>query len=193
MTNKTVEEVFLKERTCSNYDKTPVELELLQEIYDTMKFGPTSANSCPLRIIFVQSARGKEMLASCAMQGNVEKINSAPVTAIFAYDLKFYEKLSTLFPHNKDIQKYFSSNDDVINDTAQRNSTLQAAYFMMIARNKGLGCGPMSGFDPNAVNKHFLNDTNYKVNFICTLGYRAKEESYDRLPRLDFDEVCTIV
>lgn len=192
--NKSIEEIFLKERTCYNFDSGKyVEKSLLKEIYDIMKMGPTSANSSPLRMVFVESDLAKDKLVSCVMDGNVKNIISAPLTVIFAYDIKFYNKMDRLFSHNPSMASFFSSDDSIAAETAIRNSTLQAAYFMVVARSKGLSCAPMSGFDANKINKEFLDNSSFRVNFICALGYRAADEAYPRLPRLDFEEVSKIV
>lgn len=162
-------------------------------IYNLMKLGPTSANGCPLRIIFVQSAAEKEKLCKVMMDSNVEKVKSSPVTAIFAYDLNFYEKMDKLYPTGKMIKDYFSSLDESARTVeAMRNSSLQAAYFMMAARNEGVDCGPMSGLDYTALNEAFFKGTNYRANFTCNLGYRDGDNPYPKLPRLDFDETCEI-
>lgn len=192
--DKSIAEIFLKERTCYNFDSNkPVSQSLLKEIYDIMKMGPTSANCSPLRMVFVESKLEKDRLLSCVMDGNVNNIQSAPMTVIFAYDLKFYEKMDKLFAHNPNMKSFFSGSESVAVDTAIRNSTLQAAYFMIVARSKGLALAPMSGFDSAKINKEFFNDSGLRVNFISSLGYRSQEEVYLRLPRLDFDEVCKIV
>lgn len=193
MTLKTIDEIFLNERTCYHYAERIVARELLQEIYDLMKMGSTSANCSPLRIVFVESPIEKAKLVNCVMEGNKAHINAAPVTALFAYDIKFYNNLPKLFAHNPGMKDYFSSSESVILDTATRNSTLQAAYFMIIARAKGLALGPMSGFDPEKINTTFFAGTDYKINFICNLGYREVEETNPRLPRLAFDEACKVV
>ncbi|MBP7190049.1 MAG: malonic semialdehyde reductase [Rickettsiaceae bacterium] len=193
MVSKSIEEIFLNERTCYNFADVPVSDDLLKEIYDIMKMGPTSANGCPLRIAFVKTPESKEKLISCAMEGNVANIKAAPVTAIFAYDMKFYDKLPELFPHNPGIKGYFSSSESVVIENALRNSSLQAAYFMIVARAKGLSCSPMGGFDSAKLNQTFFPDGNYRVNFICNLGYRSKEEIHPRLPRLSFEDCCRFV
>ena len=189
---RTIDDIF-NDRTCYKFLDKPVPKDLLVKIYDTMKLGPTSGNSSPLRIVFVQSAAEKEKLCKVAMEPNIAKIMSAPVTALFAYDLKFTEYMDKLYPTGKAMKDYFSSSDAVAFDTATRNSTLQAGYFMMIARGAGLACGPMSGFDPNGVNEAFFKNSNHRINFICNLGYRDGENSYPRLPRLAFDEFCRVV
>lgn len=158
-----------------------------------MKLGPTSANSCPLRIIFVQSKAQKEKLLKCMMEGNVEKTRMAPVSAIFAYDTKFYTKMDKIYPVSPAMKDFFASSESIALDTANRNSTLQAAYFMVVARSLGLDCGPMSGLDAGAIEKEFLSETGFKVNFVCNLGYRDGDNPFPRLPKLDFVEVCKIV
>lgn len=189
---KTINEIF-SERTCYKFQSTPIEKGLLIKIYDLMKFGPTSGNSCPLRIIFVQSQQEKEKLMTCVAEMNKAKIASAPVTALFAYDLKFFTKMDKLYPTGKALQQVFASSEAIAVDTAYRNSSLQAAYFMVIARSMGLDCGGMSGFDQALVNEAFFKNTDLRINFICNLGYRDGENPYPRLPRLDFDESCKIV
>jgi 3-hydroxypropanoate dehydrogenase len=186
-------DAIFQDRTCYKFLDKKVDKSLLKEIYDLMKLGPTSANICPLRIKFVISTAEKEKLYKCVAPTNVEKIKSAPVTAIFAYDMKFYDLVPKLFPINPSFKDYFSSSESIAFDNAFRNSTLQAAYFMMIARGMGLDCGPMSGFDADSVNSAFFSNTNYKVNFICNLGYKDGQNPYPRLPRLEFDECCQIV
>ena len=189
---KTINEIFL-ERTYYKFLDKPVDKSLLVKIYDLMKLGPTSGNSCPLRIIFVQSQKEKEKLMACVAEMNKAKIASAPVTALFAYDLKFFNKMDRLYPTGKALQQVFASSEVIAADTAFRNSTLQAAYFMIIARSMGLDCGGMSGFDSALVNEAFFKDTDLKINFICNLGYRDGENPYPRLPRLDFDEICKVI
>lgn len=188
---KNIEEIF-QDRTYYKFSNKPVSTEIIKEIYDLMKLGPTSGNSCPLRITFIESEEAKEKLYPCLMPGNVEKVRSAPVAAIFAYDTKFYDEMPKLFPGNKGMHDYFASSESIALDTAYRNSTLQAAYFMVIARGKGLACGPLSGFNNAEVDKIFLGGTSYKSNFICNIGYPDGHNNFPRLPRLEFDECCKI-
>lgn len=190
---RTIDNIF-NDRTCSKFLDKPVSQEMLVKIYDLMKMGPTSANGCPLRIFFVQSTSEKEKLCKTAMEANIAKIKSAPVTALFAYDMKFYEKMDKLYPTGKALQSLLAkSTVDLIDREALRNSSLQASYFMIIARGLGLDCGPMSGFDPAALNEAFFKNTNYRINFICNLGYKDGNSPYPRLPRLEFEEVCKIL
>ena len=189
---RTVEEVF-NDRTCYKFSNKEVSAQLLQKIYDTMKLGPTSANCCPLRILFVTSSQEREKLAACAMDANAERIKACPVIAIFAYDMKFYELLPKLFPHNIGMKDYFSSDPEIIASNAMRNSTLQAAYFIMIARSHGLDCGPMSGFNAEAVKENYYDGKYYKVKILCNIGYREGANEYPRSPRLEFAEACKII
>ena len=142
--------------------------------------------------MFIQSADAKKRLLECVAPGNADAVTSAPVTALFAYDAKFTDKMSILCPHNPSIAEYFK-NPKVGLDTAMRNATLQAAYFMIVARSKGLACGPMSGFDSIKLETTFFQGTHWKANFICNLGYANGEPKYPRLPRLGFDDVCRVV
>lgn len=187
-----IKELFEKGRTYTSFQNKPVPQKLLEEIYDLTKMGPTSANCCPLRIIFVQSEGAKKRLVECVMPGNAASIKSAPITALFMYDERFADKMHILFPHNPGMAEYFK-NADVALDTGTRNSTLQAAYFMVIARSKGLACGPMSGFDPIKLETAFCIGSHWKANFICTLGYADGEPKFPRLPRLSFNDVCRVV
>lgn len=186
------DQLFRNARTATHWLDQPVAPELLQKIHDTMRFGPTSANCCPLRIVFVQTPEGKEKLKPCLDAGNVDKSMSAPVTAIFAQDMKFHEHMKFLFPHT-DARAWFEGNDKLIESTAFRNSTLQAAYFMIVARGFGLSCGPMSGFNADMMNETFFAGTSFKANFICNLGYGDHSKDFPRAPRFAFDDVCKIV
>lgn len=193
MTTKTIEEIFA-ERTCYHFSDKAVPLSVLQEIYDTIKLGPTFGNCCPLRIVFVQSASENEKLKACVAEGsNAMQVDAAPVTALFAHDTKFYKKMDRLFPVSPGLAKMLEENKDMAEATMKRNSALQGGYFMMVARAKGLGCGPKSGFNEEAINKAFFAGTDHKINFICTLGYRSQDEEHPRMERLTFDEVCKIV
>jgi len=184
--------VFHTARTQNGWLPQPVSRELLQQVWDLAKMGPTAANSLPLRIVFVMTPEAKARLKPHLSPGNVEKTMAAPVTGIFAYDLEFYEKLPRLFPH-ADARSWFAGNDELIRTAAFRNGTLQAAYFMLAARSLGLDCGPMSGFDNAGVDREFFPDGKVKSNFICSLGHGDPSKVFPRNPRLDFDEACTVV
>jgi len=184
--------LFRNARTHNGWLDKPVTDAQLQEIYDLLKWAPTSANCSPARIVFVKSAEGKEKLSPCMAPGNVDKTKAAPVTAIIGMDTAFYEKLPQLFPH-ADAKSWFVGNQPMIDATAFRNSSLQGAYFIVAARAIGLDCGPMSGFDADKVNAAFFAGTSVKVNFICNLGYGDPAKLYGRSPRLSFDEACKVV
>ena len=187
-----VNALFEKGRSCHNFSSRKVSRVLLEEIYDLAKMGPTSYNTCPMRVIFVESADAKKKLLDCVMSGNVEPTKSAPVTALFAYDTRFADQMPILVPGNAGAIEFFKD-QKVAHETATRNATLQAAYFMVVARSKGLACGPMSGFDPIKLETAFLQGTHWKIDFICNLGYANGEPKYPRLPRLAFDQACRIV
>jgi 3-hydroxypropanoate dehydrogenase len=187
-----LEQIFTKARTHSIWLPEPVGDDLLLHIYDLMKMGPTSANSCPARILFVRSKEAKEKLAPCLSPGNVEKTMSAPVTAIVAQDLQFYEKLPVLYPF-ADARSWFAGKPAFIESTAFRNSSLQGAYFIIAARSLGLDCGPMSGFDNAKVDAAFFEGTSWKSNFLCNLGYGDPSKLHPRAPRLKFEEACKVV
>jgi len=187
-----LEGIFIKARTHSAWLPKPVSDELLHQIYDLLKWGPTSANCGPARVAFVKSEEAKERLLACMAPGNVDKTRAAPVTAIIAYDLEFYEKLPKLFPF-ADARSWFVGNKPLIESTAFRNGTLQGAYFIIAARSLGLDCGPMSGFDNAKVDEAFFQGTTWKSNFVCNLGYGDPGKLYPRAPRLEFDEACKIL
>ncbi len=168
----------------------PVPKKLLEELYEITASGATSMNTCPARFIFVTSDEGKQRLAKSLKEKNVEKMVSAPVTAIIAYDLDFWEHLPYLFPH-EDRRGFFKGKAAYIEDTAYRNSTLQGAYFMIAARALGLDVGAMSGFSNEIVDQEFFADTNLKSNFLCNLGYADETALFQKLPRFAFDEVCS--
>jgi 3-hydroxypropanoate dehydrogenase len=184
--------LFRKARTYNSWNGRPVQQFTLNELYDLMKMGPTSANCCPLRITFVTSQEAKEKLRSCLMEGNIEKTMGAPVTAILAYDPKFYEQLEFLTPAF-DAKSMFLSNPDELVNNAKRNATLQVGYFILAARSLGLDCGPMTGFYPTKVDEAFFQDTGFKSDILCNLGYGNDDTLYPRAPRLNFVDACQII
>ena len=185
--------LFRNARTHSVWRDKTVDDALLMQVYDLAKLGPTSANMCPLRIVFVKSHEAKERLKPALDAGNVDKTMKAPVTAIIGMDVRFYEKLPELFPH-ADAKAWFKDLPvSVLEAIALRNSSLQGAYFMIAARSLGLDCGPMSGFDNAKVDEAFFAGTTVKSNFLCNLGYRDASKLHPRSPRLTFEEACKIV
>jgi len=198
--------LFREARTHRIWLPKPVPDEILRELYDVAKWGPTSANTCPARFVFLRSAASKERLRPCLAPGNVQNTMSAPVTVIIAYDLKFYEKLPKLFPHNPATRDSFARNTQLVEETAKRNSTLQGAYLMLAARALGLDCGPMSGFDNAKVDEEFFAAGkceacepeffpagHVKSNFLCNLGYGDSSKLFPRGPRLEFKEACSLL
>jgi len=184
--------IFREARTHYAWKETPVSEDTLREIYHLMKLGPTSANTTPLRIVFLTTPEAKERLLPALAEMNVEKSRTAPVVALFAYDLEFYEKLPKLMPH-RDFRPFFVGNPELILKSAIQNSSLQAGYFMLAARALGLDCGPMGGFDADKVNAEFFPDGKWKINFVCNLGYGTGEGIFPRLPRLDFEEATVVL
>jgi len=186
-------QIFLEARTYNGWLDKPVTDEHLREVYDLMKWGPTSANSSPARFVFIRSQAGKERLRPALSAGNVDKTMAAPVTVIVAYDLQFHEKLLQLFPHKPAMRDLFASNAPLGEETARRNSSLQGAYLIIAARALGLDCGPMSGFDNAKLDAEFFPGGGVKSNFLCNIGYGDPSSFSARLPRLDFDDACTIL
>jgi 3-hydroxypropanoate dehydrogenase len=184
--------LFRQARTHRAWLPETVPEDLLHQLYDLFKMGPTSANSSPARVVFVQSAEGKARLLPALAPGNVQKTRTAPVTAIVAYDIEFYEKLPQLNP-SADAKSWFAGNAALIEETAFRNGSLQGAYLILAARALGLDCGPMSGFDAGKVNAEFFPDGKWKANFICNLGHGDPSKLFPRQPRLAFEEACRIL
>src|SRR5438094_965504 len=185
--------LFRKARTHSVWTDKPVDDELLRQVYDLAKMGPTSANMCPLRIVFVKSPAGKEKLKPCLDAGNVNKTMKAPVTAVIGMDVHFFEKLPKLYPQT-DAKAWFKDlPDNVLEYITLRNSSLQGAYFMLAARSLGLDCGPMSGFNNAKVDAAFFAGTTVKSNFLCNLGHGDPGKLHPRSPRLTFDEACKVL
>lgn len=187
----TLDQLFRQARTHYHWQDRPVDPQLLTQLYDLMKMGPTSANISPARLVFVVSKEAKEKLRPCLDAGNVEKTMAAPVTAIIGMDMEFYEKLPKLFPHT-DARPWFAGQPQKIADSAFRNSSLQGAYLIMAARALGLDCGPMSGFDAKKLDEAFFAGTAITSNFLCNLGYGVAENLFPRSPRLDFSEACRV-
>lgn len=184
--------LFREARTHNGWLPRPVSDELLKQIYELMKWAPTSANSSPARIVFVKSEAAKQRLLPALAPGNVEKTMSAPVTAIVAHDLAFHERLPELFPH-ADARSWFAGNDPLIEATAFRNGSLQGAYLMLAARALGLDVGAMSGFDNAMVDAEFFPGATVRSNFLVNLGYGDASRLYPRSPRLSFAEAARIV
>ena len=184
--------LFRRARSYNGYVDKPVGADQLRAIWDLVKFGPTSANMLPARIIWCVSQEAKDKLAALASGTNGPKIQAAPVTAIIGMDLEFYEHLPRLFPH-ADARSWFAGNDKLVEVSAFRNSSLQGGYFIMAARALGLDTGPMSGFDNDAVDAAFFPGTKVKSNFITTLGYGDPATIFDRSPRPDFEDFNKII
>jgi len=182
--------LFRQARTHHAWRPKPVPVALLQEIYEVFKFGPTSTNGNPCRIVFVNTEEGKEKLYPAISPGNVPKFKGAPVTAIIAYDLRFFDNLPRLFPH-KDMVGMYANDIPHAEEAAFRNGSMQGAYFIIAARAFGLDVGPMSGFNNHKVDDAFFAGTSLRSNFLCNLGYGDESALFSRLPRFDFDEVCS--
>jgi 3-hydroxypropanoate dehydrogenase len=185
--------IFREARTHIAWLDQPVDDALLQRVYELARMGPTSANMCPMRIIFVKSREAKETLKPALDPGNVDKTMKAPVTAIIGMDVRFYEYLPKLYPHANAKAWFQDLPPNVLEYVALRNSSLQGAYFILAARSLGLDCGPMSGFDNAKVDAAFFAGTTVKSNFLCNLGHGDATKLHPRSPRLSFDEACTVL
>ncbi len=185
------EQLFTEARTQNGWLDTPVPDASLHALYELLKWGPTSANCSPARLVFVRSEAAKAKLAACMLPANAAKVSQAPVTAIIGMDMAFFERLPQLFPH-ADAKAWFVGNTALIEATALRNSSLQGAYLMLAARTLGLGCGPMSGFDAAQVDAAFWAGSTVRTNFVCSLGQGDPAKVFPRSPRLAFDEACRL-
>jgi|GEM_PF-114726 len=184
--------LFREARSFSHWQDRPVSDTQLQALYALMKWGPTAANSCPARLRFIKSEEAKARLKPCLADGNVEKSMSAPVVAVIAMDLQFHEELPRLFPHT-DARAWFAGKPEKIAASATLNTALQGAYLIMAARSIGLDCGPMSGFDNDALDAEFFPGGQVKSLFICALGYGERSRLHPRGPRMAFEEVAEIL
>jgi 3-hydroxypropanoate dehydrogenase len=206
LNDEALDTLFRGARTHNAWLKKPVKDETLRQLYDLLKWGPTSANGLPLRVLFLRTPKAKERLRPTLAPGNVEKTMAAPVTAIIAYDELFYERMPVLFPHSPGMRNFFANSPELSHVTAFRNGTLQGAYLILAARALGLDCGPLSGFDNAKVDAEFFpapasgeaeNDVmqagRIKSNFICNLGYGDPTALHPRNPRIGFDEACKLL
>lgn len=188
-----LDQLFRHARSYNGWQDAPVQDVTLQALYELLKWGPTSANCSPARFLFVKSREAKEKLRPHLLPGNVEKVMTAPVTVIIGEDLRFYDRIPQLLPHNPAAREWFSTDEKVAETTAFRNAALQGAYLMLAARALGLDCGPMSGFDNQGVDAAFFAGTSRRSNFLCALGHGAPASVFPRSPRLAFDEACEIL
>ena len=193
LSDKDFDLLFRNARSHTKWRDNPVSDVTLQALYDLMRWGPTSANCCPARIVFAKSDDARERLARCVAKMNVVNVRTAPVVAVIGYDSRFYDLLAKLLPDNPKARELFTNDEALAEETAFRNSTLQGAYLIIAARALGLDCGPMSGFDGTAVDKEFFPGGRIKTNFICSIGNGDREGLVRRGPRLDFDEACAIL
>lgn len=190
--DRALDRLFREARTHNKWTDRPVPDAKLRELYDLLKWGPTSANASPARFVFVRTPEGKAKLKPALSAGNVEKTMTAPVTVIVAHDLHFYDRLPELFPHAPDAKTWFTGSYSFAEQTAFRNSSLQGAYLILAARAVGLDAGPMSGFDNAKVDEAFLAGTNWKSNFLVNLGYGDPAGLFPRNPRLSFEEAARL-
>ncbi len=187
--------LFREAHTHNGWLPKPVDDEMLRKLYDLMKWAPTSANTSPMRIVFVKSPAGKERLKRALSPGNVEKTMAAPVCAIVATDMKFYQHIPKLWPHQPEFANLFTQpgKEEFTKVHAFRNATLQGAYLILAARALGLDCGPMSGFDNAKLDEEFFSDVPWKSNFLVNIGYGDPSKIKPRNPRLSFEEACRVV
>jgi 3-hydroxypropanoate dehydrogenase len=189
ISREALDQLFCEARTHSTWLPEPVPVELLRKAYELARLGPTSANASPARFVFLTTPGAKALLKPALAPGNVDKTMAAPVTVIIAWDTEFHEHLPRLFPQ-ADMRSYFVGNTE---ENAFRNSSLQAAYFILAARALGIDCGPMSGFDAAKLNAAFFPDGKWKVNLLCNLGYGDPSKLHPRNPRLNFEEAAVIL
>jgi len=188
-----LDDLFTEARSQRKFLDKPIPPGTLENLYELLKWGPTSMNCSPARFAFATSTEAKTKLAGCASEGNRERILVAPATVIIANDQSFFDQMIKLVPHNPKAGDRFRDNEKLASDTTFRNGTLQGAYLMLAARSLGLDCAPMSGFDTDAVDASFFAQDSWKSNFICCLGYGDKNALQPRAPRLEFNEACVVL
>jgi 3-hydroxypropanoate dehydrogenase len=188
-----LDQLFRSARSQNGWLDRPVSDDQLKALYDLMKWGPTSMNCQPMRLLFLRTPDAKQRLKPALSPGNVDKTMAAPVCAVLGYDVDFAHQLPKNFPHAPEANKMFLSNEALNQATAFRNATLQGGYFMVAARAMGLDVGPMSGFDAAKVEAEFWPGTRIKANFLCNLGYGDSAKVMGRLPRYTFDEACKLL
>ncbi len=193
LSDSALDTLFRTARSYNRWQNKPISHATLQELYDLLKYGPTSANCSPARFVFLASRQAKERLVPHLMEANIPKVMGAPVTVIIGYHTRFFDRLPELFPHNPGARDWFVNDKDLGYPTAFRNGSLQGAYLMLAARALGLDCGPMSGFDNAGVDQDFFPDGAIKSNFLCALGYGSEEMLFPRSPRFDFNDVCEVL
>jgi len=197
LNDEALDTLFRKARTHNVWLDKPVSDDTLRQLYDLMRWGPTSANCQPARFLFLRTPEAKKRLLPALSPTNADKTMQAPVTAVIAHDLLFFENLPRLFPNNPAAREWFSNSPELADVTAFRNGTLQGGYFILAARSLGLDCGPMSGFDNAKVDAEFFAagapTSRVKSNFLCNLGYGDAAKLFPRHPRLEFDEACTLL
>ena len=192
LSTKTQDTLFRTARSHKGWLNKDITNDQIHQIYDLLKFAPTSGNCCPARFTFIQTAEAKNRIKPSLDEGNIEKTMNAPSVVIISYDTKFYASLPTLSPHN-DAKSFYEGKDKIINNTAEFNSALQGAYFIIAARSIGLDCCPMLGFNKEKLNQEFFQDNKNKAIFICGIGYGDDSKLRPRAPRLDFEEACNII
>lgn len=207
LNDEALDQLFRQARTFSYWLEKPVSDETLRQLYDLLKYGPTSVNACPARFLFLRTREAKERLVPALAPGNVQKTLTAPVTIIIGFDLRFFDQLPKLAPQNPAYKEMFEQAPELADVTARRNSSLQGAYLILAARALGLDCGPMSGFDNTKVDQEFFGSgkevegcdqeffplTHVRSNFLCNLGYGDRSHLHPRQPRLSFEEACSLL
>jgi 3-hydroxypropanoate dehydrogenase len=207
LSDAALDQLFRTARSFPYWLEKPVSDDTLRRLYDLMKWGPTSANGSPARILFLRTPEARQRLIPALSPTNVDKVQTAPVTAIVGYDLHFFERIPKLFPHAPGYRDVFAQSPELAEVTARRNSSLQGAYLIIAARALGLDCGPLSGFDNAKVDQEFFGAgkhagdycqeffplTHVRANFLCNIGYGDRSRLHPRTPRLSFEEACALL
>lgn len=192
MPQAAINRLFLSGRTHTHWLDRPVSDEVLRQAYELARMPPTSANSQPLRLVFVRSADAKTRLKPAIWPGNLDKVMQAPVTAIVAYDTAFYDQMPKLMPGVDVRSRMLERPPEQLQRLALQSGTLQAGYLILAVRALGLDCGPIGGFDHDKVDAEFLGGTSWKSHLLLNLGYGDHKRLADRRPRLEFDDACRI-
>ncbi|MDG1869218.1 MAG: malonic semialdehyde reductase [Candidatus Thioglobus sp.] len=192
LSTSSLDKLFTKARSHKSWINKDITEQQINQIYDLLKFAPTSSNTCPARFTFIRSKEAKERLKPSLDEGNINQAMNSPAVVVISYDTEFYQKLPYLSPHNN-AKSWYEGKDKKIKSSAEFNSALQGAYFIMATRSLGLDCCPMLGFNKEELNQEFFPDNKYKAIFICGIGYGDESNLHSRAPRLDFTEACKIL
>jgi 3-hydroxypropanoate dehydrogenase len=183
--------LFTDARTANTWADTPVSDEELTSIWELARWAPTSANTQPLRVLYVRPGEGRERLVKFMSEGNRAKTAAAPAVAVLAVDTRFHEHIPTVFPMRPEMKDFFEANEEFRTKGGNFNAALQAGYFILAVRAHGLAAGPMTGFDAPALDAEFFPDGRFRSILVVNIGHPGENPWFGRLPRLDHEDVVS--